>query len=76
MLRGPYFQDGEPVDISGGNSLPREVWIASLSLTKIFANDSDEMIKLVLEGNGLVTVCPDIICLPFPFSSYLKGSFP
>jgi beta-ureidopropionase len=64
------FQAGEPADISCGNSLPREVWIASLSLTKIYANDSDEMIKLVLEEmERIIHYTPDIICLPeiFPF---------
>lgn len=50
--------------------LPREVWIASFSSTRIEAVNHDEMVDKVLEEmEGIVNYKPDIICLPeiFPF---------
>jgi len=50
--------------------LPREVWIASFSSTRMEAANHDEMLDMVLEEmEGIVNYQPDIICLPeiFPF---------
>ncbi|WP_372934397.1 carbon-nitrogen hydrolase family protein [Mariniphaga sediminis] len=50
--------------------LPREVWIATLTLTKIDAVNHQEMIEKVLgHMEDIVNYKPDIICLPevFPF---------
>jgi beta-ureidopropionase len=52
------------------NKLPREVWIASLSLMYLSATDYEDMIGQVLKQMEAVSVYqPDIICLPetFPF---------
>jgi predicted amidohydrolase len=50
--------------------LPREVWIATLTLTKIDALDHQGMVEEVLDHmTDIVNYKPDIICLPeiFPF---------
>jgi predicted amidohydrolase len=50
--------------------LPREVWIASFSSTRVEAANHDEMVEKVLEYmEEILNYKPDIICLPeiFPF---------
>ena len=50
--------------------LPREVWIASFSSTRMEAANHGEMVEQVLEEmEGIVNYKPDVICLPeiFPF---------
>jgi beta-ureidopropionase len=50
--------------------LPREVWIASFSSTRMEAENHGEMVEMVLEEmEGIVNYKPDVICLPeiFPF---------
>lgn len=57
---------GEPLP----SNLPREVWIATLTLTKIDAVNHEEMVEEVLDHmTDIVNYKPDIICLPeiFPF---------
>jgi beta-ureidopropionase len=54
----------------GNPKLPREVWIACISLTKTFADSPDEMVDEVLRKMEFIShYHPDIICLPevFPF---------
>ena len=54
----------------GDPKLPREVWIACISLTKTFADSPDEMVEEVLRKMEFIShYHPDIICLPevFPF---------
>lgn len=55
---------------SESGKLPREVWVASFSLTKFEAVNHDEMVDKVLEEmEGIMNFNPDVICLPeiFPF---------
>lgn len=48
--------------------LPREVWIASFSQEKLFADQPDTMVKKVLEHlKGIEPYIPDVICLPESF---------
>lgn len=57
--------DEEVVD-----KLPREVWIATFTLTKVEAETHEEMVDKVLDHMGeIANYKPDIICLPeiFPF---------
>jgi len=52
------------------DQLPREVWIASLTLEGLEARTSDELINRVLRRMEETVVChPDIVCLPetFPY---------
>lgn len=59
-------QEGESID----NKLPREVWIATFSLTRVKADNHKEMIDMVLgHMEDIAIYKPDIICLPeiFPF---------
>lgn len=61
-----------------GQRLPREVWIASISLSGLRAADPKEMTRKVLTRMAEVTPFePDVICLPeaFPFAN-LTGSEP
>lgn len=61
--------------LNGGQDiekLPREVWIATFTLTKVEAKTHDEMIEKVLgHMEEIANYKPDIICLPelFPFIS-------
>jgi beta-ureidopropionase len=69
---GQVINPQESSAMSAGrlNKLPREVWIASLSLMYLTANDDEEMIGQVLQQMEAVSVYePDIICLPetFPY---------
>ena len=62
--------------VNRANRLPREVWVASLSLEGLEAKTHQEMVKKVLRRLEEVEACgPDIVCLPevFPF---LKISAP
>lgn len=55
--------------------LPREVWIATLTLTKVEAETHDEMVEKVLgHMKDIVNYKPDVICLPelFPFIKTTK----
>ncbi|MBD1261664.1 carbon-nitrogen hydrolase family protein [Maribacter polysiphoniae] len=57
---------GEPL----ASKLPREVWIATLTLTKIDAANYQDMVEEVLGHMAdIVNYKPDVICLPeiFPF---------
>ena len=59
-------QEGESLD----NKLPREVWIATFSLTRVKADNHKKMIDKVLRHMEDIAIYkPDIICLPeiFPF---------
>ncbi len=52
--------------------LPREVWIATFTLTKVEAETHGEMVEKVLRHmEDIISYHPDIICLPelFPFIS-------
>ena len=54
----------------GAEKLPREIWIATLTLTRIDADNYKEMIETVLDHmEDIANYKPDIICLPeiFPF---------
>jgi predicted amidohydrolase len=56
--------------IEKGNKLPREIWIATLSLSRITAATTEEMVKEILNQMREIAVYqPDIICLPetFPY---------
>jgi len=70
LVPGSLFQDNQLVNNPDHKCLPREVWIASLSLTKIYASDCNEMVRIVLEEmEKIIHYKPDVICLPeiFPF---------
>jgi predicted amidohydrolase len=59
-----------PPQIGKGYKLPREIWIATLSLRGITATSTEEMIKEILNQMREIAVYkPDIICLPetFPY---------
>ncbi len=59
-------QDGETME----NKLPREVWIATFSLTRVKADNHKEMIDMVMGHMEEIAIYkPDIICFPeiFPF---------
>ena len=54
----------------GDVKLPREVWIATFTLTKVEAETYEAMVEKVLgHMEDIVNYKPDIICLPeiFPF---------
>ena len=58
------------------NRLPREVWIASLTIEGLHPKTYKEMIKKVLMRMDEVLVYqPDIVCLPesFPYSDMYNG---
>jgi len=60
-----------------GARLPREVWIASLSLNGLRADSAEEMIRKVLARmQEVVPFEPDIVCLPevFPFANLSSDS--
>lgn len=65
-------QQSSAMSAGSMNKLPREVWIAALSLMYLNADDDEEMIGQVLQQMEAVSVYnPDIICLPetFPYAN-------
>jgi predicted amidohydrolase len=73
---GMALSDAGPVPASAGQRLPREVWVASMALAGLKANDPQEMCKKMLSRMEEVTPYqPDIICTPevFPFSGLPGG---
>jgi beta-ureidopropionase len=72
LAAGPVPVRREPARAPSADpeKLPREVWIASLSLTALTAGSHEEMIQQVLKQMETVSVYkPDVICLPetFPY---------
>jgi predicted amidohydrolase len=60
---------------STGVKLPREVWVATFTLTRVEAETYDDVIDKVLgHMEDIINYKPDIICLPelFPFISVPK----
>jgi beta-ureidopropionase len=73
MCGGSATTASQPVDRA--NRLPREVWVASLSLHRLEAQSYEEMIRLVLrELEQIKPFQPDVVCLPevFPFLKVSK----
>jgi len=59
-----------PEPLQRANRLPREVWVASLSLHGLEAQSHEEMIRKVLKRlEEIKPLQPDVVCLPevFPF---------
>ena len=76
ILGASTFSLASEKSIKISERLPREVWIASLSLESLEAKTFEEMIKKVLKTmEEVVPYQPDIVCLPeiFPFIKVAKN---
>ena len=66
-----------PTSAVRGERLPREVWVATVSLEGLSADRFPQMIEAVLRRMEETLPCePDIICLPevFPFGTLRAGA--
>ena len=75
LASSAFAVNTDQVNESANGRLPREVWIATFTLTKVEAKAHDEMVEKVLgHMEDVVIYKPDVICLPelFPFISIPK----